>query len=135
MCWERYDRKTAGGRSSQFLEWVTVFGGGIRFSKPAKERWLGERGFVEIFVDRDTHSLGFKSIAEPTMDAFKVMAQGDIKGGNPNYIVTCRSAITWWDKGLKGRHHCKLVETTHNGIIQVVPESEGLDVTRCAGDA
>jgi hypothetical protein len=124
MTWERYDRKGAGGswRPSQFMEWVCIFGGGIRFSKLAKERWLGERPYVEIYVDPNTNSIGFKSVSEPTMNSFKVSASGDVKNGRPNFVVTCRSAVQWWSRGFKGRRHCTLIETPHNGIVQIIPE-------------
>lgn len=124
MSWELFDRKNAGGRYrySTSLEWVTVFPGGIRLSHLAKEHWVKDKEFAEIYMDRETGRLAFKPLAQPTMNAYKISQQGDIKRGHPCFYIPCRAAITFWNKTLKGRHHCSLKET-EGGLIELVPEA------------
>jgi hypothetical protein len=128
--WERYDRKSAGGsyRYSAFLEWVTIFPGGIRFSRPAKERWLGDRPFVDVYVDREAGDIAFKSLETPGMSSFKVSQQGAIKQGKPNYYIPCRSAVNFWRKGMKGRFLCTLVDAG-DGLVQLIPETKTIAET------
>jgi hypothetical protein len=126
MTWELFERKSSGGcyaRRSQFMEWVTIFSKGIRFSRPAKERWLGDRKFVEVFIDREAGRIAFKSIEAPSMSAYKVCIQGDTSKGKGCFYIPCRAAVTNW-KGTSKifRTHCTLTQI-ENGIVELIPES------------
>lgn len=126
--WQRHSRLGSGGnlRLSQFTEWATVFQGGIRLSKLAKERWVEDCNFAEIYIDESNDKLAFRPITEASFHSYKICQQGDIINGNPTFYIPCRSAITSWRPKTK-RLVCFLREA-EGGLIEVVPIQEYREV-------
>ena len=120
MSWERICRASSGGRLNCDMEWATVFQGGIRLSKRAKEQFFGDCEYVEIWMDKEAGKLAAKPLREVAHHAYKLCLTGDLKHSKGCWYIPCRAAVRAWDKEIKGRHHCSLVPTD-DGLIEFVP--------------
>jgi hypothetical protein len=60
-----FERNSSGSRGSLRIPYIGVFSQGFRFNQLAKDKWLGDAEFVQIWVDRAEGKLAFKPSAGP----------------------------------------------------------------------
>lgn len=120
--WEVYKRRSSGRtRGSISVPSVTIFSGGIRFNRLAKEKWLGEAKYVTVWIDKESHRIAFRPESTPTVSSYRVCVQGK---NLSTFYVPCRSAVTAWRKMEKYTSLSMSCREIENGLLEFVPLPE-----------